>query len=107
MKQQPLLLTQNLTVPCQQGIHMRAASQIVTLANRFRADVWFSSQSRSANAKSILSMLELGAVAEEKLVLTAKGADAADAVKAMTELFNSQNALCGLSPHTDPPLKRS
>jgi len=76
-------------VPCAHGVHLRVASRIVTLAQGLQSDIWLSSNARSANAKSILGMLELGAAQGTPLTITARGPDAKRAVEAIERLFNS------------------
>ena len=46
--------------------------------------------SKSANAKSIMSVLALGAVTGDTVTVTAAGPDAQDAVAQMTEILQSQ-----------------
>ena len=75
---QPLART--FVVVCPHGIHLRVAARIVTLVNRFQSAIWFSSRARSANTKSILSLLELGLSEGDSVTMTARGPDAEPAL---------------------------
>ena len=88
-------LSQTLAVPCQHGLHLRVAAQIVTLANSFRSSLWLSSRTRSANAKSILSLMELGLAEGDPVTVTARGPDAQRALTAIRVLFEDRVAICG------------
>ena len=72
----------------------QALARLVTLASQFESAIWFSSQTRSANAKSILSMLELGLSEGTPFTVTVKGRDAEQALEAICALVG-EPALCG------------
>ena len=91
-------ITQTLAVPCANGIHLRVAAQIVTAAKRFESTMWLTHADRSARARSILGLLELGATQGAPVLIGARGPDARQAVEAMVELFTSH--VCG----SDRPL---
>lgn len=87
-------VTRSVTVPCRQGVHLRVAAVIVTMARQFRAAVQFVSGTQRVDAKSILGVLGLGALHGAPLVLTASGQDADRAVQVLGDLFESRRALC-------------
>ena len=66
-------MTRRFVVPCRHGVHMRVAARIVTVATSFQSTIWFSSRTRSANAKSILGLLELGLTEGEAVTVTVRG----------------------------------
>ena len=68
------------------GLHARAAAKFVHLATRFASQIRVSRDGRSMDGKSIMGILLLAAGAGTTVVITADGADEADAVE----------ALCGL-----------
>lgn len=61
-------------------LHARPAAAFVRAAMGFGADVTVAAGEREVNAKSLLSVLALGAKAGSPLLLRADGADAAAAV---------------------------
>ena len=71
------------------GLHARAAAQLVRLANRFRSTIILTRDDTdvSANAKSILSVLNIAAAYGCEIRVTAKGDDEAAAMDAIINLF--------------------
>jgi phosphocarrier protein FPr len=81
--------TIELTVNHPVGLHARPAAQFVQTASAFEADVTVANKTKSSDpvdAKSILSVLTLGVHQGHEIVITADGADEADALKAIEEL---------------------
>jgi phosphotransferase system HPr (HPr) family protein len=72
------------------GLHARPASLFVQTASRFHSDIAVSSNGREANAKRMLSVLQLGAEYGSQLDITATGDDAAEAVQTLTELVGNR-----------------
>lgn len=68
------------------GLHARAASKFVALANRFDADVWLGSAGREVNAKSILGVLMLAAAKGSHVTLRCEGAAAEQAFAELSQL---------------------
>jgi len=62
------------------ALHARPAGEFVRAAATFEADLGVHANGRSANAKSILEILALGAEGGTELRITGLGADAAEAV---------------------------
>jgi len=77
--------TQKFVVESEHGLHARPAAELVQVANAFQADIMFSGNGMSANARSILSLLMLGAARGTELTVTADGADAIDALLAIRQ----------------------
>lgn len=71
-----------------QGLHARPADLLVKRASGFASDIQLEKQGQQADCKSILSILTLGAEQGTELTLSARGADAAEAVEAIAELFD-------------------
>lgn len=71
------------------GLHARAAAQLVRLANRFKSEIVLrrTDTGVSANAKSILSVLNLAAALGTELTISANGGDESDAIAEITSLF--------------------
>lgn len=69
-----------------EGLHARPAASFVKLASTFDADIAVSSGDESVNGKSILGVMILAAEKGRKLRVTATGADASDALKALKYL---------------------
>ncbi len=72
------------------GLHARPATLFVQNAARFRSHVRVSCGAKHANAKSIVSVLTLGAHSGATLVIRAEGEDAPEAVQTLVELVKSK-----------------
>ena len=69
------------------GMHLRAAAEIVKVANRFASEIHLIKNDEMANAKSVLNTASLAAPKGTKLVVVAEGPDAEEAVDALAKLF--------------------
>jgi phosphotransferase system HPr (HPr) family protein len=69
------------------GLCMWPATLLVRLAREFDARVMLECDRRMANAKSLLSVITLGAAYGKEVIVTAEGPDAHTAVLAVTDLF--------------------
>lgn len=69
------------------GLHARPAALIVELAKGFESAVTILKNGKSANAKSIMSLLALGAVTGDVVTVSAAGSDSARAVEAVTRIM--------------------
>lgn len=75
-----------LTVHHKVGLHARPASLFVQTAKKFQSDIRVRHGEREANAKSILTVLTLGANQGAELTVRAEGSDAEEALAALTAL---------------------
>ncbi len=69
------------------GLHARAAAQLVRLANGFASEIRVSKDGVEVNGKSIMGVLMLAAPKDTKILVSANGADAEEAVTAIGELI--------------------
>lgn len=82
-------LTRTVTVRNPQGLHARPADMLVRLANQFESKILIGIEGEVVDCKSILALLTLGAAQGTELSLSAEGADAADALQSISELFEA------------------
>ena len=75
-----------VSLPPDVALHARPAGLFVRETARFAADVTVFANGKSANAKSILEVLALGATGGTELSLEASGDDAAEAVAGLVDL---------------------
>lgn len=75
-----------LTIRHDAGLHARPASLFVQTANQFDATIEVSYDDQKANAKSILSVLTLGAGPGAEITIHADGDDAEAALQALEAL---------------------
>jgi phosphotransferase system HPr (HPr) family protein len=74
-----------VTLPSGVDLHARPAADFVRTAMRFAAAIQVGAGDREADAKSLLSVLALGAKGGTELRLTAAGDDAAPALDALRD----------------------
>jgi phosphocarrier protein HPr len=78
-----------MTVQHKVGLHARPAALFVQTAKKFTSDIFVTKDEREANAKSILSILTLGANKGAVITVRATGEDEAMAVEALQALVES------------------
>ena len=81
-----LVVDARATLPADVALHARPAGLFVREAARFTSTVTVSANGKTANAKSILEVLGLGATGGTDVLLTASGDDAAAAVAELAQL---------------------
>lgn len=74
-----------VTLPDGVDLHARPAADFVRTALRFSSQIWVASGDREVDAKSLLSILALGAKRGTDLRLRAEGDDAAATLDALAE----------------------
>jgi phosphocarrier protein HPr len=74
-----------VSLPADVALHARPAAEFVRTAMRFDADVFIALGDREVDAKSLLSVLALGARPGSELRLRADGEDADAAVAALAD----------------------
>ncbi|MEI9887654.1 MAG: phosphoenolpyruvate--protein phosphotransferase [Rhizomicrobium sp.] len=70
------------------GLHARPAALVAAAAKRFGAEVELSVRDRRVNAKSVAALMSLGVRKDERVMILARGSDAARAVEALAELID-------------------
>ena len=68
------------------GLHARPARLLVQTAALFQARIQLQFGEKTANAKSIVGVLKLGAALGDTLVLCAEGVDAEQAIDTLADL---------------------
>lgn len=78
-----------LRIGAGRALHARPASLLAGAAAKFDSTVELEVSGRSANAKSVLSLMALDLEAGDEVLVRARGADAEHAVKAVSEMLSS------------------
>jgi phosphotransferase system HPr (HPr) family protein len=73
-----------VALPADVDLHARPAADFVRTAMRFASRVWVAVGDREVDAKSLLSVMALGAKRGGDLSLRAEGEDASAAIDALT-----------------------
>jgi len=71
------------------GLHARPATVFVKQASQFKSSISVTNGARKANAKSILSILSLGAVKGSQITIRAEGEDAREALLTLKDLVET------------------
>jgi phosphocarrier protein len=69
------------------GLHARAAAKLTHLAGTYQCEIWLSRSGRRVNAKSIMGVMMLAAGQGSSVLIEAEGADAEQALVALTKLI--------------------
>ncbi|MFH1477461.1 MAG: HPr family phosphocarrier protein [Verrucomicrobiota bacterium] len=86
------------------GLHARPAALFVKAVKPFQAEIMVQCGEGSANGKSVLSLMVLGARVGDVLTVIAEGPDAADALQALDCLFQQQPFMRS-AIHERPPVQ--
>jgi len=83
------MLTREVTINNQVGLHARPATFFIQKANEFKSSIWIEKDDRKVNAKSLLGVLSLGIVKGTSVTLVADGSDEKDALNTLATLIAS------------------
>jgi phosphocarrier protein len=72
------------------GMHARAATRFVQIANRYRSDVDVEKDGQVVNGKSIMGVLMLVASQGSTIVVRTRGEDAREALASLAELIDNK-----------------
>ncbi len=81
------MISKEIVVRCESGLHNRQATYFVQKANEFNCNIWIESGNRKMNAKSLLGIMSLGIVTGLTINLFADGPDAEAALDALEQLL--------------------
>ena len=82
-------VTKKLEIRNKLGLHARAAALFVQTVNRFSSQVIVSNDGTTADGRSIMEMLMLGATQGSKIQVEITGEDAEKALRAIEKLIES------------------
>jgi len=84
------MVEKKLTILNHTGLHTRPASQFVKTANQFESEITIQKGDASANGKSIISIIALGASKGSEICLRAEGPDEQEAIDALSTLIENK-----------------
>lgn len=82
------MLERELTVSNRLGLHARATAKLVQLLSSFQSNATLVAKGREVNAKSIMGVMLLAAGQGTPVTVRVDGADEAEALAAVSELFD-------------------
>lgn len=80
----------NLRIENKAGLHARPAALFAQKASSFKSSVMILKGEKSANAKSIISIMGLGVKAGESILVKIEGPDAAEAAAVLQKIVNDK-----------------
>ena len=83
------MVTKEVVINNQVGLHARPATFFIQKANEFRSTIMVEKENRKVNAKSLLGVLSLGITKGSTITISAEGPDETEAVNALCELIES------------------
>lgn len=87
------MVTFQVKVEAEGGLHARPASLLVNKANSFKSSIRITKGEKTAEAKSILNIMTLGVKKGEELKIEVDGADEQEAAQALKQLFANNFAI--------------
>ena len=93
-----------MSASCEQGItlagdlHARPAGALAVAAGRFASAVSVTAGGQTADAKSVLGVMGLGATSGQHVTVSAAGPDAQEAVAALITILGEATKVGGLPP---------
>lgn len=89
MKTYPKVSSKSLEITNHQGLHARPIAVLTASAKTFSSDLTVQLGSKTANAKSVTSLLELDVRFNDVIKLIAQGPDAEAAIRTLSQLIQS------------------
>ena len=83
------VISKEVTINNQVGLHARPATFFIQKANEFKSSIWIERDERRVNAKSLLGVLSLGIVKGTTVNIVADGVDENEAIATLSELIDS------------------
>jgi phosphotransferase system HPr (HPr) family protein len=84
------MISRQLSVSNKLGLHARASSKLIDVAEQFYAESWIDTGTKKANAKSIMTLLVLGAKFGDTVTISCEGKDEQHALDAICKLFDDK-----------------
>ena len=84
------MITKTIEIINKLGLHARASSKLVMLASKFNSDITIVKDNKSANCKSLMSVMMLAANRGSTVHLSANGSDEEVAINELEDLIISK-----------------
>lgn len=83
------MVSEKIVIKAKEGLHARPASKIVQFVKGFSSDFKMQCEGKTANCKSIISLLALGAKHESEVEVIAEGENEAAELKSFIEFMEN------------------
>ena len=84
------MITKELKIINNLGLHARAAAKVVSTANKFESKIMFVKDDKNADARSIMKLLMLSASKGSCISVKVDGVDQNDAMSSIEKLFKNK-----------------
>ena len=84
------MISKTLTIINKLGLHARASSKLVSLANQYQSKVTIEKDGQTANAKSLMTVMMLSASFGSHITISTDGADEVVALEALANLIQNK-----------------
>ena len=84
------MISKTLTIINKLGLHARASSKLVSLANQYQSKITIEKDGQTANAKSLMTLMMLAASLGSVITLSADGSDQNQALESITNLIQNK-----------------
>lgn len=84
------MISKEIIVANKTGIHARPASMFVKAATQFKSNITVTKDGKTANGKSLITILSLQLVKGSNITISAEGDDAAEAVDTLIKMVESK-----------------
>ena len=84
------MITKELKILNNLGLHARAAAKVVSTANKFESQIIFVKDDKNADARSIMKLLMLSASKGSSINVKIDGNDQNDAMSSIEKLFKNK-----------------
>lgn len=78
-----------ITIKNPTGLHTRPGSEFVKLAKTFASDISIKKGEKSANAKSLVKVLQIGISQNDVIMISANGEDEEKAIASIADYINN------------------
>lgn len=85
-----MMVTKNLVLTNEEGLHARAAALFVRTANRFQSEITLSLDGEEVNGKSIIGIMSLGAFEGEEITIKVEGPDEDEVISSLANLIENK-----------------
>jgi len=85
-----LVIQKEVEITNKVGVHVRPASLIVEIANKFKSKIWIEKDGQKVDAKSVTGLLLLSAGKGSRVKVKAEGSDAQESVDALVKIIKDK-----------------
>jgi phosphocarrier protein HPr len=82
------MIRQTVVIPFEEGMDIRPGNDLVLITAQFQSDVQFERDGETADGKSLLEIMMLGAEQGDEIEVTVEGADEQTTMDAVITFFN-------------------